>query len=61
MHFISISNVAKAWDKVMERCVNDAWGKLCPESTHYFRGLKNVVSAISKEILVMTRHVGFME
>jgi hypothetical protein len=54
MHFISISNVAKAWDKVRERCVNDAWGKLCPEFAH-------VVRAISKEILVMAKHVGFIE
>jgi hypothetical protein len=60
MHFIPISNVAKAWDKVTERCVNDAWGKPCPESAHNFKGLKNV-PVISKDILVMARHVGFIE
>jgi len=61
MHFISMSNVAKAWDRVTERCVNDAWVKLCPESTHNFKGLKIVVPAVSKETLVMARHVGFIE
>ena len=54
MHFMSISNVAKAWDKVTERCVNDAWDKLCPEFAH-------VVRTISKEILVMAKRVGFTE
>jgi len=61
MHFISFSNVVKAWNKVMERCVSDAWGKLCPKSTHNFKGLKNVIPVISKEILVIARHVGFIE
>jgi hypothetical protein len=61
MHFISISNVSKAWDKVMERCVNDVWVKLWLESAHNFKGFKNVVLAISKETLVIARHVGFIE
>jgi hypothetical protein len=46
---------------VIEKCVNDAWGKLWPESAHNFKGLKNVVLMISKEILVIARHVGFIE
>jgi hypothetical protein len=61
MHFISISNVSKAWDRVMEKCVNDAWGKLWSESAHNSNGFKNVVLMISKEILVIARHVGFIE
>lgn len=41
--------------------MNVAWGELCPESAPNFKGLKNVVPAISKEVLVMARHVGFIE
>ena len=41
--------------------MNDTWANLWPESSHHFKALENVVPVISKDILVMARHVGFIE
>ncbi|CAM2111973.1 unnamed protein product [Caretta caretta] len=56
-----IVNIGESWAEVTEACMNGVWGKLWPDCVDDFKGFKDVVPAMKKDILSLAKKTGFAE
>jgi len=61
MYCISTSKVAKAWEDVIEKCMNGNMNRIWPKHVHNLEGFIVFIPAVNKEILGMGGHVRLSE